>query len=295
MYYPFSENKNLKVTDEQLISSVAGGDKLSLEKLIKRHQDWIYNLVFHMVCNPEDAKDITQEILIKIITKLGTFRGKSSFRTWVYRIAINHIFDVNRKKQKVIKKLNFIRYGKEIDETPDMELPDNKGLPVDSSLLVKEVKLSCIHGMLRCLDDNHRIVFILGAVFYIPDKTGAEILKITEVNYRKRLSRARNSVYSFMNEKCGLIHPENTCLCRKKTKALLDSGNINPSNLIFNSEYNYVIKEIVAKKLEDLNSFVDEKCENLIYGYPFLNSPDYISHFRKLLNTAEFKKIFNLN
>ena len=66
------------------------GSKEALELLITRHQRWIYNIALRMVFLPQDAEDATQEILIKLLTKLSTFRGESEFRTWLYRLAVNH-------------------------------------------------------------------------------------------------------------------------------------------------------------------------------------------------------------
>ncbi len=80
MYYPFSEKTDEKIKDEDLIKSALSGNKKSLEELIKRHQNWIYNLSLRMVFYPDDAKDITQEVLIKIITKIGHLRRKKQFQ-----------------------------------------------------------------------------------------------------------------------------------------------------------------------------------------------------------------------
>ncbi|MBP9191726.1 MAG: sigma-70 family RNA polymerase sigma factor, partial [Ignavibacteria bacterium] len=85
MTNPFIEKNETTAEDKLLVEQAIKGDKKSLEQLIKRHQSWIYNIALKMVWNPSDAEDVTQETLIKIITKLSTFRGDSSFRTWAYR------------------------------------------------------------------------------------------------------------------------------------------------------------------------------------------------------------------
>ena len=72
------------------------GSKEALELLITRHQRWIYNIALRMVFLPQDADDATQEILIKLLTKLSTFRGESEFRTWLYRLAVNHLLNMKR-------------------------------------------------------------------------------------------------------------------------------------------------------------------------------------------------------
>jgi DNA-directed RNA polymerase specialized sigma24 family protein len=80
MVNPFVEKYKTDVTDADLISKAVKGDRSALEKLIYRHQAWIYNIALRMVFYPQEAEDVTQEVLIKIITKLSTFRGDSSFR-----------------------------------------------------------------------------------------------------------------------------------------------------------------------------------------------------------------------
>jgi RNA polymerase sigma factor (sigma-70 family) len=295
MYYPFSEKTDEKIKDEDLIKSALGGNKHSLEELIKRHQNWIYNLSLRMVFYPDDAKDITQEVLIKIITKLGTFEGKSSFKTWLYKIVVNHIRDLKQIRGEKNHYSDFKSYASGIDKTPDNELPDRNSLPVDSDIIVEEVKLTCMYGMLLCLKRESRLAFILGSIFGVPDSTGAEIMEISSDNYRQKLSRARKEIYNFMNEKCGLIHSGNSCLCSRKAKALLDSEEINPQKLNFNVNYTHRVKHVIEKKLSDLNSFVDEKCEKLFTEHPYQNSPDFVMYLRGLLNTNEFKEIFNFN
>ena len=80
--------------DLRLIDEALKGSSKSLEQLIKRHQHYIYNVALKMVLSPFDAEDITQEVLIKVVTKLSQFEGKSDFRTWLYRITFNHFLKI---------------------------------------------------------------------------------------------------------------------------------------------------------------------------------------------------------
>ena len=96
-------------------------DRQALEPLITRHQAWIYNIVLRMVYLPQDAEDATQEILVKLITKLSTFAAKSSFRTWLYRLVVNHVLNLQRRKSEA---WDFARYKVALDAMPDKELPD---------------------------------------------------------------------------------------------------------------------------------------------------------------------------
>lgn len=293
MINPFTEKYVSDKTDENLIKNALEGERKSLEELILRHQAWIYNLAIRMVFYPDEAKDVTQEILIKIITKLSTFRGNSSFRTWVYRIVVNHVLNMKLSAGEKKHEKNFNDYSVSIDNVPDMELPDQSLYEIDMKIIVEEVKLSCMAGMLLCLDREQRLIFILGAVFQVKDIVAGEILEISRDAYRQKLSRARRQLYNFMHQKCGLISKDNPCRCEKKTKVLVDAGYVNPKNLLFNINYIHSVQSATGEKAARLDNFVGEKCETLFRENPFQNSPDFVSALRKTLDNSEFKDIFN--
>lgn len=294
MINPFTETYTTDKTDELLISESLKGDRYSLESLIRRHQDWIYNIALRMVFNPDEAADATQEVLIKIITKLSSFEGRSSFRTWAYRIVVNHVLNIKKSIGEQRHRSNFRDYWKDIEATPDLDLPSDTN-PAEMRLIVEEVKISCMFAMLLCLSREQRIIYILGTIFRVPDSVGAEIMEITKENFRKKLSRARKDLHNFMNNKCGLINPNNPCHCEKKTKALIDSGYVNPVSLKFNRNHVYTVKQTVEGKLQNLYSFWDEKCYDLFSSHPFQNGPDFVGGLREILNKDEFKQIFNFH
>src|SRR5438552_7718295 len=151
MFNPFAEVADSDTLDATLVAQAQNGDRAALEKLILRHQAWIYNIAVRMVFQPHDAEEVTQEVLIKVITKLNTFKGESKFRTWLYRIAANHVLNMKRRNVEA-QKLTFARYGAAITKTPDLDLPDPKSVPVEAPLLVEEAKIGCTMGMLLCLD-----------------------------------------------------------------------------------------------------------------------------------------------
>src|SRR5688572_185624 len=146
---PFDDDNSTEADDRDLVQLAQAGSRNSLEQLIRRHQSWIYNIVLRMVYFPADAEDVTQEILIKVLTKLSTFEGRSSFRTWLYRIAVNHVLNMKRGRAEQIE-FTFTEYGHGLDETPDAELPDPHSVPVDTQLLVDEARIGCTTGMLLC-------------------------------------------------------------------------------------------------------------------------------------------------
>src|SRR5215813_3714816 len=210
MFNPFTEVAGGDPTDAELVEKASGGDRAALESLVLRHQAWIYNIAVRMVFRPHDAEEVTQEVLVKVITRLGTFKGESKFRTWLYRIAANHVLNMKRRGAET-QILSFERYGEAIARTPDHDLPDPKSVPVEVSLLVEEAKIGCTMGMLLCLDRKQRLVFTLGEILGASDTVGAEVLEMTADNFRQSLARARRDLYRFMNDQCGLVNTDNPC------------------------------------------------------------------------------------
>ncbi|MEQ8238105.1 MAG: sigma-70 family RNA polymerase sigma factor, partial [Cyclobacteriaceae bacterium] len=118
---PLSNTYPSDASDKELIKQTLEGSKKTLNQLIERHQPYIYNIAWKMVGNPEDAADLSQEALIKIVSNLGTFNFKSSFRTWAYRIVMNHFLN-DQKKHKTHFPPNFEDMGQALDAAPSRDL-----------------------------------------------------------------------------------------------------------------------------------------------------------------------------
>jgi RNA polymerase sigma factor (sigma-70 family) len=93
---PFVDNTPTDWEERALVARACSGDREALEELVRWHQGWIYNIALRMLYHPQDAEDATQEILIKVVTQLASFEGRSSFRTWLYRIVVNHVLNMRR-------------------------------------------------------------------------------------------------------------------------------------------------------------------------------------------------------
>ena len=273
--------------EQALLERAIEGHRSSLEHLVKLHQGWIYNIVLRMVWYPPEAEDITQEILIKMVTNLGTFRRESSFRTWLYRVAVNHVM---KSRKQSAEKNWFVRsfedYGRSLDEIPDGDLPHGGSLSVDASLLVTETRLKCKMGMLLCLKRDLRMVFILGAVFGMSDVTASEILEISRENYRQRLSRARRKIRNFLEERCELVNENSPCKCHRKTRALVELGNIDPSSLLFNRPNLKTVEEVIRTRSEDLCDFDDTRCDTRFREDPFQQSPDFATSLQSIIKDS---------
>src|SRR5437667_4253273 len=151
-----------------LVAHARSGERQAIEALVGRHQAWIYNIAVRMLYHPQDAEDATQEIWVKALTGLASFEGRSSFRTWLYRIVVNHVLNIKRGRLEP-RAMSFGCYAHGLERTPDLDLPDPSSVPVDLRLLVDEARLSCTSGMLLCLDREQRLVYILGEIFEVAD------------------------------------------------------------------------------------------------------------------------------
>src|SRR3972149_407448 len=190
---PFADVAAGEGRDQELVHIAKDGSQAALEEMVALHQAWIYNLALRMVHRPEDAKDATQEVLIKLFTRLSTFDGRSSLRTWLYRIVINPLLNMKRGRAES-REITFAEYGQTLDDTPDEELPDPLAIPADVQLLVAEARIGCTSGMLLCLDRGQRLIFILGSIFGVSDAVGAELLELSRDNFRQRLARSRRDL-----------------------------------------------------------------------------------------------------
>jgi RNA polymerase sigma factor (sigma-70 family) len=213
---------------EMLADRAKHGDRSALEALVEALSDEVYRLAIRMLAHPSDAEDACQEILIKVVTHLGGFRGESSVRTWVRKVATNHLLTIRRSRREV----------------PDLSFEALEGMlqaglaaqgaeaPADP-VLEEEVKLGCTHTMLLCLDREHRVAFVLAEVLDLTGEEGAAALGISAAAFRKRVSRARERLRQFMEANCGLVSEGAACRCRLQVGPSVASGLLDPDHLLY--------------------------------------------------------------
>ena len=220
-------------TLEHQVVRAQSGDRAALETLVRVIQKDVYSLSIRFLWHPQDAEDATQEILIRVITGLSSFRGESGFRTWVYRVASNALFTM-RKQRMEQQSLSFEQFSEDLShglsDTP-LRIEDD----LSEKLLLEEVKIGCTLAMLQCLDRDHRMAYILGEILELDHIEGAGVLEITSAAFRKRLSRARGSILSFMTGHCGLVNPVNACRCHRRVDTAVALGRVDSSHLLFAS------------------------------------------------------------
>ena len=289
---PLTSSPAADLEDQALVAGARAGEREALEALVGRHQPWIYNIAVRMLYHPQDAEDATQEILVKALTALASFEGRSSFRTWLYRIALNHVLNTKRGRREP-QALTFGCYAHGLDATPDFDPPDERTVPVDVRLLVDEARISCTAGMLLCLDRDQRLTYILGEIFEVSDGVGAELMDISRDNFRQRLARARRDLHSFMNDKCGLVNRANPCRCAKKTRGFIEAGYVDPTHLLFVRERVQRVREVASLKTEALAT-LDDQCAEVFRKHPLYESPDLVPALRRLLQDPLFRRATDL-
>lgn len=294
MVNPFVEVIDTDTEEIDLIEQARNGSRSALEQLILRHQAWIYNIALRMVFHPQDAEEVTQEVLIKVITRLSTFAGESKFRTWLYRITTNHILNMRRRPAET-QVSTFADYGGAINRTPDLDLPDPKSVPVELPLLVEETKNSCTMGMLLCLDRKQRLIFTLGAIFGASDTVGAEVLEMTADNFRQSLARARHDLHHFMNNQCGLVNTNNPCRCPKKTRGFIAEGHVDPRHLMFVPAHLERVRDVAAEAVRDIEDVIEQQHVAIFRDHPFLQPGDQSTWLRQILGNNDLRASLHLN
>src|SRR6185437_5124933 len=125
----------------ELVKRVRKGEPAALSELMELTQDLVFNLAIRMLGNPADAEDASQEILIRVVSGLADFRGDSALRTWVYRVASNHLLTAQRKRtEQYFENLDTV--GAALDEGMASPVP-----ALEDQVLVTEAKLHCTSHM----------------------------------------------------------------------------------------------------------------------------------------------------
>ena len=268
-----------------LIQKATAGDKKALETVLIGVQDLIFNLSLRMLGTFPDAEDATQDILLKIITHLSSFKGESSFSTWVFSIASNHL--KSYQKHMFAKfPLSFEFYGDDIRNADINDVPDLTQ-NVERSVLAEELKLSCTNVMLQCLDAESGCIFILGTMFKVDSRIAGDILGITPEAYRQRLSRVRKKVADFLKEYCG-EYGNGTCRCSDRVDYAIQNHRLNPEQLDFTAA--------IPKKMLDVREAMEE-IDGISHEFSFCKtyqSPEGLKKFiEDFLNGPSFSVVGN--
>lgn len=264
---------------DELAQKAQGGDRAALEALLRGLQDSLYQLSLRFLGRAEEARDATQEILILVITQLSTFRGESAVSTWAYRVASRHLL----RERKQTRKFSFETLEAGLGQPPNAIAPDLLE-SAEERLLEEELFLGCTQAMLNSLDVPQRIAFVLGAVLDLEASECALVLEISEVAFRKRLSRARRTLDEFVAKQCGVANPENPCRCAYQVNYARSQGRLDPLRFRF-------AQASAETSLEALRTFGEIKrvrrSLELYRAQPVARAPeDFADHVRAMIESV---------
>jgi len=187
----------VSLSERVLIERSQQGDIESFEALIKKYQVYAYNIAYRMTSNKEDAKDITQEALIKAYKSINNFRFDSSFSTWLYRIVTNTCIDMLRKENKI--KTITIDKSIETDEGEyQREIRDNRDLP--EYMLEEKERREVIRRSIKKLSEKYREVLILRDIQNFSYEEISEITDLPLGTVKSRISRARYNLKEILSK-----------------------------------------------------------------------------------------------
>src|ERR1051325_4029685 len=185
------------VEDLVLVQNAQRGDVSAYDELVRRYQERIYSTIYHMTANHEDAFDLAQETFIKGFQALRSFKGDSSFYTWVYRIAVNKTINfLKQRKNKSHLSLNDLDFNAEHD--PDLvALVSDKTPRRDAGLTELQEKLN---AAMHKLSPPHRLVVTLHDVQGLAHEEIARIMDCNIGTVRSRLFYARQQLQGYLSD-----------------------------------------------------------------------------------------------
>jgi len=187
-----------------LLKKIKNGDIASFELLISNYQVYAYNVAYRMLGNEEDAKDITQEALIKVYKSIHKFKETSSFSTWLYRIVMNTCKDELKKRKEATISLD-----KEIqtdDGSMSMEIGDER---LNPSRIVERNEVShVVQEAINTLPDANRMVIVLRDIQGMSYEEISQVIKEPIGTVKSRINRGRGQLKKILMEKKHLILSE---------------------------------------------------------------------------------------
>jgi len=190
------QSENINIDDAVLVEQCQQGDSTAMERLILKYQNRLYNVILRMCGNPDDAAELTQETFVKVIENIDRFKGRSSFYTWAFRIAVNLTLNYRQRSTR----LGYRSLDAEDNEhsaqaraqlkelLSDGSSPDPAGVAANKELCELVVKA------LTKLDDAQKAVVVLRDIEGMNYNQIAKVLDIELGTVKSRLSRARSNL-----------------------------------------------------------------------------------------------------
>ncbi len=277
--------------DETLLREAKQGSEDALGYLLQRHHDWIYRRVRTLIWNGQDADDITQEILLRIISRFKSFQCRCRFKSWLHRLVNNFLLNIldhlsTRDKIRILSIEALSKDGGPFD------IADCSTTAVDVGLLIEEAKGRFMTGVLACLDRQQRLVFVLSDLLDATDAVGAALLDITPTNFRFVLMTARCDLREFMDNNCGLTNHKCSCRCPRKTMRYIKQGFVDRQSRLFNVKHFEKVSRHAAESILKLDEIVSGHVNTPSLGTR--SSRDNRTKLKRILKSPIFCASLNL-
>ncbi len=175
--------KHLRLDDESLVRQCQRGDSEAMAFLIHKYQDRVYNTILKICNNSDDAAELTQDTFVKVMENICSFRGKSAFYTWLFRIAVNEAINFCRRRFRVpVQSLD--------NGIAAAILADTSAVDPVRMAQQKEI-IELLKLAISRLDEDHRVVIVLRDIEQMSYSQISEVLELEQGTVKSRLSRAR--------------------------------------------------------------------------------------------------------
>ena len=177
--------------DWALVQQCADGDEQACTRLVTDHQRMVFQLALHLLGEPQEAQDLTQEVFLKVFRTLPQFRGQSTLRTWIYRIVVNQASNRQRwwrrrkKSQQVALEEHAATHG---------ELPEVRNFAQPDRVLQQREIAGRVWHALDALPFDQRAVIVLREIDGLSYEEIATSLNVAVGTVKSRLARARESL-----------------------------------------------------------------------------------------------------
>lgn len=174
------------MSDEELVEKIKKGDIDAYEEIIKKYENKVCGIIYHMIKNQNDVEDLAQEVFIKVYKNLSKFKGDSSLYTWIYKITVNLCLDEVKKRKNII----YLDEKLEVEDGElERELPSSDKTQVE---LYEEKELKeKLHKCIGKLPEKQRVMIVLRDIKGFSYEEISEITSVKLGTVKSQISRAR--------------------------------------------------------------------------------------------------------
>ncbi len=190
--FPQSGEQLAEAEDRRLLEGLRHGSEEAYEALIRKFQQPVYNLVARLLNDPSEAPDVVQEVFLKVFRKVGSFRGDSTLKTWIYRIAVNEAYNQQRWFSRHRRQEVELEGAEAPGRGYSQRIPDRGPSPYDYA--VENEQHALIEAALARLNPSFKAAVILRDVEELSYEEIAEILQVALGTVKSRILRGREAL-----------------------------------------------------------------------------------------------------